>query len=80
MLTSSSNNRGKTTVYNFCLVQIHHNTVNVPPLPFYRSPSFLALIGIMLKFEIKLRLYFSDGTFSNTVLAPVQQPASLETP
>jgi len=25
----------------------------------------------MLKFEIKLRLYFSDGTFSNTGLAPV---------
>jgi len=34
-------------------------------------PSFLALFRIMLKFEIKLRLYSSDGTFSNTGLTPV---------
>jgi len=41
-----------------------------PCLPIV-PPSFLALIRIMLKFEIKARLYSSDGTFSNTGLAPV---------
>ena len=40
MLISRANNRGKTTEYNFCPAQIHHNLVIVPPLPFYRS-SFL---------------------------------------
>lgn len=38
MLTSRANYRGKTTEYNFCPVQIHHNLVTIPPYRFYRSP------------------------------------------
>jgi len=59
------------------IMLLFHPCLSIVPL------SFLALIRIMLKFEIKLWLCSSGGTFSNTGLVPVQivqQPVSLKIP